>query len=34
MEEYQKKWKKWYDEEAPEMIEMPCGYSEKLSKFQ
>jgi len=26
-------WKEWYDLEAPEQTEIPCGYSEKLSKF-
>lgn len=26
--------KEWYDLEAPEQTEIPCGYTEKLSKFQ
>jgi len=26
-------WKEWYDLESPEQTEIPCGYSEKLSKF-
>jgi len=26
-------WKEWYDLEAPEQTEIPCGYTEKLSKF-
>jgi hypothetical protein len=30
----QKKWKAWYDEETPEAVPMPSGYSDKLSKFQ
>jgi dynein heavy chain len=34
MKDYQKKWKKWFDEETPEQVEMPCGYTDKLSKFQ
>jgi hypothetical protein len=33
MKDYQKKWKKWFDEETPEQVEMPCGYTDKLSKF-
>jgi dynein heavy chain len=27
-------WKTWYDLEAPEQAEIPCGYTQKLSKFQ
>jgi dynein heavy chain len=27
-------WKEWYDLEAPEQSEIPCGYGQKLSKFQ
>lgn len=27
-------WKTWYDQEAPEHTAMPCGYSDKLSRFQ
>lgn len=27
-------WKEWYDLEAPEQVPIPCGYSEKLNKFQ
>jgi dynein heavy chain len=27
-------WKEWYDQEAPESSTIPCGYSDKLSKFQ
>jgi dynein heavy chain len=27
-------WKTWYDLEAPENAEIPCGYTEKLSKYQ
>jgi len=34
MVDYQKQWKKWYDEESPEMVPMPCDYTEKLNKFQ
>ena len=26
-------WQEWYDLEAPEQTEIPCGYSQKLSKF-
>lgn len=26
-------WKDYYDLEAPEMNEIPCGYTQKLSKF-
>lgn len=26
-------WKAWYDLEAPEQAELPCGYSQKLTKF-
>lgn len=26
-------WKEWYDLEAPEQNEIPCGYTQKLSKF-
>lgn len=26
-------WKDWYDLEAPEQNEIPCGYSQKLSRF-
>ena len=26
--------KEWYDLESPEQTEIPCGYTEKLSKFQ
>ena len=29
-----KQWKDWYDLEAPEQVPIPCGYSEKLNKFQ
>jgi len=28
-----KKWQAWYDLETPETTKMPCGYSDKLSKF-
>lgn len=31
---FHKQWKHWYDEEAPENVTMPCGYSENLNKFQ
>jgi len=34
IKDFEKMWKKWYDEEAPEAIPMPCGYSEKLNRFQ
>ncbi|KAL4108550.1 hypothetical protein PRIC1_000265 [Phytophthora ramorum] len=27
-------WKAWYDLEAPELSDLPCGYSEKLSSLQ
>jgi len=27
-------WKAWYDLEAPEVAELPCGYSDKLSSLQ
>mmetsp|Transcript_20740 Transcript_20740/g.31954 ORF Transcript_20740/g.31954 Transcript_20740/m.31954 type:complete len:772 (-) Transcript_20740:1647-3962(-) len=27
-------WKKWYDNEAPEQADIPCDYSNTLSKFQ
>ncbi|TMW57276.1 hypothetical protein Poli38472_003201 [Pythium oligandrum] len=27
-------WKKWYDLEAPETSDLPCGYSGKLSSLQ
>jgi len=30
----EKAWKDWYDLETPEMSPMPCGYHEKLNKFQ
>lgn len=26
-------WKEWYDLDAPEAAPIPCGYSDKLSKF-
>lgn len=26
-----KAWADWYDQEAPEQCEAPCGYSSKLS---
>lgn len=29
-----KAWEAWYDLEAPEQVEIPCGYSEKLNRFQ
>lgn len=29
-----KAWKEWYDLEAPEQSEIPCGYTVSLSKFQ
>lgn len=29
-----KAWKDWYDLEAPEYSEIPCGYTASLSKFQ
>jgi dynein heavy chain len=31
---HKKKWKAWYDEETPEQVPMPAGYSDKLTKFQ
>ena len=27
-------WLKWYDLEVPEKAEIPCGYTQKLNKFQ
>ncbi|KAF1772269.1 Dynein heavy chain [Phytophthora cactorum] len=27
-------WKAWYDLEAPELADLPCGYSDKLSSLQ
>lgn len=27
-------WKQWYDLEAPELAELPCGYTDKLSDLQ
>jgi len=27
-------WKEWYDIEAPEQTNIPCGYSDSLNKFQ
>lgn len=29
-----KKWQDWYDLEIPEQVDIPCGYQEKLNKFQ
>ena len=29
-----KVWKDWYDLESPEQTSIPCGYSDKLNKFQ
>jgi len=29
-----KEWKEFFDHETPEMIDIPCGYSQTLSKFQ
>jgi dynein heavy chain, axonemal len=29
-----KEWKTFFDLESPEMEEIPCGYSQTLSKFQ
>jgi dynein heavy chain len=29
-----KEWKEFFDQEAPEMVEIPCGYSQTLSRFQ
>lgn len=29
-----KDWKEWYDLEAPEQTNIPCGYSDALNKFQ
>jgi len=26
-------WREWYDQEAPEQCEIPCGYSQKLSQY-
>lgn len=31
---HKQEWKEWYDLEAPENAEIPCGYSQKLSKYQ
>jgi len=31
---FHKQWKHWYDEQEPEMVPMPCGYSDSLNKFQ
>ena len=31
---YQVEWKQFFDEETPEQCEIPCGYSNSLSKFQ
>jgi MoxR-like ATPase len=28
------KWKDWFDDEHPEMVAMPCGYSTALNSFQ
>lgn len=33
VKDFHKQWKRWYDEAEPEMCEMPCGYTESLSKF-
>ena len=30
----EKAWKDWYDLEAPEIVELPFDYSEKLTSFQ
>jgi dynein heavy chain len=27
-------WKEWYDLESPEQTDIPCGYSDRLNKFQ
>jgi len=29
-----KEWKDFFDHESPEMVDIPCGYSQTLSKFQ
>lgn len=29
----EKAWKDWYDLECPEMSPIPCGYSDKVTKF-
>jgi dynein heavy chain len=34
VEQNEDEWKTWYDQETPEESTLPCGYSEKLNKFQ
>jgi dynein heavy chain len=34
VENHGSQWQEWYDIEAPEQRDLPCQYSEKLSKFQ
>jgi dynein heavy chain len=34
VENHGHEWKEWYDLESPENTTIPCGYSEKLTKFQ
>jgi dynein heavy chain, axonemal len=33
IENNERLWKEWYDIEAPEQTNIPCGYSDTLNKF-
>lgn len=34
LKKFPKEWREWYDHETPELIDIPCEYSKKLSQYQ
>ncbi|XP_011694340.1 PREDICTED: dynein heavy chain 10, axonemal [Wasmannia auropunctata] len=34
LRDYEDEWKKWYDSDTPELEELPCDYSPRLTSFE